>query len=152
MTEVIIENANNKRNIDVPKLINDLTQHKKVSNDNFDENKLKMKFAEALVFLKREWFYKFELNEIEKSEPSEFLKQFICCFFSRKKKLYIEKKNWDNDESSSLFDAYEQNENHNFSDEDILINPISMREGEYWSIDYFIENQLYLHTLCPMLR
>ena len=33
-----------------------------------------MKFAEALVFLKREWSKKFELNEEEKSELSERLK------------------------------------------------------------------------------
>ena len=33
-----------------------------------------MKFAEALVFPKREWSKKFELNEEEKSELSECLK------------------------------------------------------------------------------
>ena len=57
MKEVVIENANNKRNIDVPKLIDDLMQYKKVSNDNLDENEYKMKFAEEMVFLKREWSY-----------------------------------------------------------------------------------------------
>ena len=34
MKEIIIEDTNNKRNIDVPTLIDDLMQHKKVSNDN----------------------------------------------------------------------------------------------------------------------
>ena len=38
MKEAIIENVNNKKNIDVSKLIDDLMQHKKVSNDNLDEN------------------------------------------------------------------------------------------------------------------
>ena len=33
-----------------------------------------MKFAEALVFLKREWSNKFELNEEEQSELSECFK------------------------------------------------------------------------------
>ena len=50
MKEVIIENITNKRNTDVPKLTDEITQNKKISNDNLDENKLKMKFAEALVF------------------------------------------------------------------------------------------------------
>ena len=49
-------------------------QNKKVSNDNLYDNKLKMKFAEAMVFLKCEWSTKFELNEEEKSELSEWLK------------------------------------------------------------------------------
>ena len=53
MKENIIENANNERNINLPKLIDDLMQDKKVSNDNLDENELKIKFAEALLFLKR---------------------------------------------------------------------------------------------------
>ena len=74
MKEDIIENTNNKRNIDVPKLIDDSMQHKQVSNENLDENELKMKFAEALLFLNREWSNKFELNEEEKSELSECLK------------------------------------------------------------------------------
>ena len=71
MKKVIIENANNKKNIDVPKLIDDLTQIKKISNENLDETELKMKFAEAFVFLNREWFNKFELNEERKSELSQ---------------------------------------------------------------------------------
>ena len=36
-------------------------------------------------------------------------KNLICCFFSRKKKLYIKKGDQGNDELTSLFDAYEQN-------------------------------------------
>ena len=74
MKEVIIENANNKKNIDVPKLIDDLMQLKKFSNDNLDENEVKMKFTEALVFLKREWSNKFKLHEKEKSKLSESIK------------------------------------------------------------------------------
>ena len=33
-----------------------------------------MKFTQALVFLKHEWFNKFKLNEREKSKLSECLK------------------------------------------------------------------------------
>ena len=49
-------------------------QIKKISNDNLDEEKLKTKFAGALVFFKRQCLIKFELNEKEKSELSEYLK------------------------------------------------------------------------------
>ena len=60
-----------------------------------------MKFAEALVFLKREWSNKFELNEEENSELSEYLKgkenykhkkiSFVV-FPVVKKNLYIEQR------------------------------------------------------------
>ena len=54
--EVIIEHVNNKNYIDVPELIDELMQIQKISNDYLDENEFKMKFAEALIFLKRKWF------------------------------------------------------------------------------------------------
>ena len=73
MKDVIIENVDNKWNIDVPQLIDGLMQHKKVSNNNLDKNKLKMEFAEAMIFLKREWSSKFELNKEEKRDLSECL-------------------------------------------------------------------------------
>ena len=82
MKEDIIENTNNKMNVEVSKLIDDLMQHKKVSNYNLDENELKIDFDEAFVFLKREWSNKFKLNEEEKSDLSECLK---------KKKIYKHK-------------------------------------------------------------
>ena len=50
MKEVIIVNTNKKRNIDVPKLIDELTKIKKKSNNNLDENELKMKFTEYWYF------------------------------------------------------------------------------------------------------
>ena len=59
----------------------------------------------------------------------------------------MKKEDWGNDESTSLSDAYEQNLNHIFSDADILTKSISMSGGEYWSIDYFVQNQYYFHTL-----
>ena len=59
----------------------------------------------------------------------------------------MKKEDWGNDESTSLFDAYEQNENHIFLDADISKKTISMRGGEYWSIDHFVENQLYFNSL-----
>ena len=46
-------------------------------------------------------------------------KNLICCFFSYIKELFIKKDDWGIDESTSLFDAYEQNENREFSDADI---------------------------------
>ena len=157
MKEVIIENANNKRNIDIPKLTDELTQIKKIPNDNLDENKLKMKFAEALVFLKHEWSKRFELNEEEKSELSEYLKgkenyehkkiSFVV-FPVVKKKFILNKDDWGNDESTSLFNKYEGYENDEyFSNADISIKPTSMKGGEYWSIDYFVQNQGYFHNL-----
>ena len=157
MKEVMIENANNKRNIHVPKLTDELTQIKKISNDNLDENKLKMKFAEALVFLKHEWSNRFELNEEEKSELSEYLKgkenfkhkkiSFVV-FPVVKKKFILNKDDWGNDESTSLFNKYEGYENDEyFSNADISIKPTSMKGGEYWSIDYFVQNQGYFHNL-----
>ena len=115
-----------------------------------------MKFADAFIFLKREWSNKFELNEEEKNILLECVKgkknyeHKIISFvvFSLVKRNYILKKDdWGNDESTSLFDAYEQNENHMFSYVDISKNSISMKGGEYWNINYFFKNQLYFHTL-----
>ena len=56
-----------------------------------------MKFTEVLVFLKREWSNKFELNEEEKSDLSECLKgfkhkKFSFVGFSVVKKNCIEQK------------------------------------------------------------
>ena len=106
-----------------------------------------------MVFLKCEWFTKFVLNEEEKSELSEYLegkktkKVSFSTFFVVTRNYRLKKENWGNDESSSLFDAYEQNENHQFSYADISKECKSMRGGEYCNIDYFVENELYFHTL-----
>ena len=156
MKEVIIENANNKRNIDVPTLIDDLMQHKKVSNNNLDEDDLQKKFVQLLIFLKNKWSSEFKLNDDEKNELSECLKgkknyehkKITFVVFSVVRRNYIlRKEDWGNDESTSLFDAYEQNENHMFSDADISMKSKLSRGGEYWSIDYFVQNQLYFHSL-----
>ena len=41
----------------------------------------------------------------------------------------LKKEDWGNGESTSLFDVYEHNENHKFSDADISTKPTSMRGG-----------------------
>ena len=53
----------------------------------------------------------------------------------------LRKENLGNDELTSPY------ENHQFSDADTSKKSISMRGGEYWSIDYFVENQLYFYSL-----
>ena len=110
-----------------------------------------------MVFLKCEWFTKFVLNEEEKSELSEYLegkktkKVSFSTFFVVTRNYRLKKENWGNDESSSLFDAYEQNENYIFLDADISKKTISMRGGEYWSIDHFVENKNFIFIACSMI-
>ena len=67
-----------------------------------------------------------------------------------KRNCILKKENWGNDESTSLFDAYEQNEKHQFSNANLLEKPILMRGGECWSIDYFVQNQYYFIP-CSMI-
>ena len=84
-----------------------------------------MEFAEALIFLKYEWSTKFKLNNkknranyqnVSQERKTMNTKNLIYQLFSRKKKLCIEKRGGNED---SLFGAYEQNENHQFSYADI---------------------------------
>ena len=59
----------------------------------------------------------------------------------------LKKEDYGNDKTTSLFDAYEQNENHQFSYADMPKKSISMRGREYWKIDSFFKTQLFFHTL-----
>ena len=74
MKEAIIESANNKENIDIEKLVNELMQHKKAENHNLNENLLKRNFTEEMVNVREEWSKKVKLDEAEKTKLSEGVK------------------------------------------------------------------------------